>query len=26
LIDYAEQVVVVRDVLTHATYSRGKWK
>ncbi len=26
LIDYAEQVVVVRDVLTHATYSKGKWK
>lgn len=26
LIDYAEQVVVTRDVLTHATYSKGKWK
>ncbi len=26
LIDYAEQVVVVRDVLTHAAYSKGKWK
>lgn len=26
LVDYAEQVVVVHDVLTHATYSKGKWK
>ena len=26
LIDYAERVVVVRDVLTHAAYSKGKWK
>ena len=26
LIDYTEQVVVVRDVLTHATYSKGKRK
>lgn len=26
LIDYAEQVVVVRNVLTHAAYSKGKWK
>lgn len=26
VIDYAEQVVVVRNVLTHATYSKGKWK
>jgi len=26
LIDYAEQIVVVRDVLTHASYSKGKWK
>lgn len=26
LIDYAEQIVVVRAVLTHATYSKGKWK
>ena len=26
LIDYVEHVVVVRDVLTHATYSKGKWK
>lgn len=26
LIDCAEQVVVVRDVLTPATYSKGKWK
>lgn len=26
LIDYAEQIVVVRDILTHATYSKGKWK
>src|ERR1700729_2183827 len=26
LIDYVEQTVVVREVLTHATYSKGKWK
>jgi len=26
LIDYAEQIVVVQYVLTHATYSKGKWK
>jgi mRNA interferase HigB len=26
LIDYAEQIVVVSDVLTHATYSKGRWK
>lgn len=26
LVDYAEQVVVVHDVLTHATYSKGKWR
>ncbi len=26
LIDYMEQIVMVRDVLTHATYSKGKWK
>lgn len=26
LIDYAERVVVVRDVLTHATYAKGRWK
>jgi mRNA interferase HigB len=25
-IDYEEHVVVVRNVLTHAIYSRGKWK
>jgi mRNA interferase HigB len=26
LIDYAEQVVIVRDVVTHAVYSKGAWK
>ena len=26
LVDYTEQVVVVHDILTHATYSKGKWK
>ena len=26
LIEYAEQVVIVRDVLTHATYDKEKWK
>lgn len=26
LIDYSEQIVVVRDVLTHATYSKGRWR
>jgi mRNA interferase HigB len=26
LIDYVEQIVVVRDVLTHATYSKGRWR
>lgn len=26
LIDYAEQIVVVSDVLTHAAYSKGRWK
>jgi mRNA interferase HigB len=26
LIDYEEQVVVVRGVLTHATYGKEKWK
>ena len=26
LIDYTEQIVVVRSFLTHATYTKGKWK
>ena len=26
LVDFVERVIVVRDVLTHATYSKGKWK
>ena len=26
LIDYAEHVVVVHNILPHATYSKGKWK
>lgn len=26
LVDYTEQVVVVYDIRTHATYSKGKWK
>ncbi len=26
VIDYAERVVVVRSFLTHATYSKGRWK
>jgi mRNA interferase HigB len=26
VIDYEEQVIVVHDVVTHATYSKGTWK
>ena len=26
LVDYTECIIVVRDVLTHAIYSKGKWK
>jgi mRNA interferase HigB len=26
VVDYEEQVIVVRDVVTHAAYSKGNWK
>ena len=26
LIDFGEQTVVVREVLTHAAYSKGRWR
>lgn len=26
VVDYAEQIVVVRDFLTHAEYDKGAWK
>jgi mRNA interferase HigB len=26
LVDYTERIIVVRDLLTHAMYSKGKWK
>lgn len=26
LVDYSERIVVLHDVLTHAMYSKGKWK
>ncbi|MGA8099931.1 MAG: type II toxin-antitoxin system HigB family toxin [Candidatus Cybelea sp.] len=26
LVDYTECIIVVGDVLTHAIYSKGKWK
>ena len=26
VVDYTEQIIVVRDVLTRAIYGKGKWK